>query len=62
VYFRVTDDDPYASSIQCPLGSTTDCFQTSDGTPVDLPADGSYKLLPGVLHAYKVPASILPTP
>ncbi|MGH8863415.1 MAG: esterase-like activity of phytase family protein [Burkholderiales bacterium] len=61
VYFRFSDTDPYASSIQCPLDSTSDCFQTSDGTtPVELPADGSYKLLPGVLHAYRVLASDLP--
>ena len=28
VYFRFTDADPYASSIQCPLGTTTGCFFT----------------------------------
>ena len=26
VYFRFTDADPYASSIQCPLGTTVGCF------------------------------------
>ena len=41
-------------SIQCPLGATTDCFRTADSTPVDVPANGSYQLLPGVLHAYRV--------
>jgi hypothetical protein len=59
VYFRVTDADPYVGSIQCPIGSTTNCFATTGGAPLALPADGSYKLLPGVLHAYRVPASDL---
>lgn len=66
VYFRVTDADPFVSSIQCPLGLTTGCFTTADITAdgdidgmVDLPNDGSYKLLPGVLHAYKVSAADL---
>lgn len=61
VYFRVTDADPYAGSIQCPLGATTECTWTADGTPAVLPANGSYQLLPGVLHAYKVPADDLRT-
>ena len=55
VHFRVTDADPYASSIQCP-GETVNCVRTADGTPAELPSDASYRLLPGVLHAYKVPA------
>src|SRR5262245_19749784 len=59
VYFRFTDADPYASSIQCPLGTTTGCFETTGGAPTELPADGSYTLLPGVLHAYKVPRADL---
>jgi hypothetical protein len=61
VYFRFSDADPYATSIQCPLGATTGCFSTEDLTAdddvdavFDLPTDGSYKLLPGVLHAYRV--------
>jgi len=63
VYFRFSDTDPYATSIQCPLGSTTDCI----GAATSVPADGSYILLPGVLHAYKVPAAdfstyVPPTP
>jgi hypothetical protein len=57
VYFRVTDDDPNAASIQCPLGETSGCT----GAAESVPADGSYKLLPGVLHAYKVPAAELAT-
>jgi hypothetical protein len=59
VYFRFSDADPYFASIQCPLGETTGCFWTTGGAPAELPGDGSYKLLPGVLHAYKVPASDL---
>lgn len=66
VYFRVTDANPFVSSIQCPLGLTTGCFTTADitadgvvDTMFDLPNDGSYKLLPGVLHAYKVAATDL---
>jgi hypothetical protein len=60
VYFRLTDDDPYKASIQCPLDSTSACFWTKNGRAAALPADGSYRLLPGVLVAYKVPASGLP--
>ncbi|MEZ5402159.1 MAG: esterase-like activity of phytase family protein [Bryobacteraceae bacterium] len=53
VYLRVTDADPYQTSIQCPLGQTTGCFLTSDGiTPATLTSD--FKLLPGVLHAYTI--------
>jgi hypothetical protein len=57
VYFRFTDSDPFATSIQCPLGETTGC----SGAAENVPADGSYTLLPGVLHAYKVPAGDLAT-
>jgi len=60
VYFRMTDATPFQSSIQCPLDSTSNCFWTSDNSPATLPADGSYRLLPGVLVAYKVPASDIP--
>lgn len=55
VYFRFADADPYASSIQCPLGSTVGCFLTANNaTPAVLSAD--YALLPGLLYAYKTPA------
>jgi hypothetical protein len=61
VYFRFTDADPFASSIQCPLGLTTGCFTTADiaadgdiDAMFDLRNDGTYRLLPAVLHAYKV--------
>jgi hypothetical protein len=50
VYFRMSDPDPYASSIQCSLDKTTGCF-TSNNIAAALTDD--YKLLPGVLHAYK---------
>jgi len=66
VYLRFTDADPYASSIQCPLGSLIGCFLTSDVSKfVELTSD--YSLLPGVLHAYLVSAAdlgnyVLPVP
>jgi len=49
--------DAYVNSIQCPIGQLTGCFATSGGAPATLTSD--HKLLPGVLHAYKVPASDL---
>ena len=55
VYFRFSDTAPYAASIQCPLGTTSGCI----GAATSVPGDGSYKLLPGVLHAYKVSATEL---
>ncbi len=60
VYFRLTDATPFQSSIQCPLDSTSNCFWTTGGGAAVLPVDGSYQLLPGVLVAYKVPASDIP--
>lgn len=57
VYFRFSDADPYKTSIQCPLGQTSGCFNTADATGATLNSD--YKLLPGVLHAYKVSATEL---
>jgi len=48
------DYDAYVNSIQCPIGEVTGCVFTTGGAPATLTAD--YKLLPGVLHAYKVPA------
>lgn len=58
VYFRFSDADPYKTSIQCPLGSTSGCFLTSDST-ASATLTGDYKLLPGVLHSYKVSATDL---
>lgn len=50
VWFRMSDADPYAASIQCPIGTVQDCTFTSNGSAAALSAD--YSLLPGVLHAY----------
>ena len=50
VYYRFSDADPSAGSIQCPIGQTSGCFLTTGGTTATLSSD--YKLLPGVLHAY----------
>jgi hypothetical protein len=50
--------DAFANSIQCPIGRKRDCFFTNGGAPAKLP--GNYRLLPGVLHSYKVPAADLP--
>ena len=51
VYFRFSDADPYAGSIQCPLGQVVGCFFTTGGGAATLTAQ--YALLPGILHAYK---------
>jgi hypothetical protein len=56
-YFRFSDADPYASSIQCSLGAVTGCVNTSNGQPAVL--TGDHKLLPGILHAYKASADDL---
>ncbi len=50
VYFDFSQPDPYAASIQCPIGQTTGCVATTGGAPRTLTA--AYTLLPGVLHAY----------
>ncbi len=57
VYFRLTDGDPYVESIQCPIDTVKNCFRTTGGAPATLTKD--HKLLPGVLHGYKVPAAEL---
>jgi hypothetical protein len=44
--------DPYASSIQCPIGQTVGCFLTCDAN-VAATWSASLELLPGVLHAYR---------
>ena len=51
VYFRMSDADPYKSSIQCAVGGAAECFFTDGGAATTLPTSG-YTLLPGVLHAY----------
>ena len=55
VYYRFSDANPDGTSIKCPLGTTAGC----SGAATSVPGDGSYKLLPGVLHAYKVSATEL---
>jgi MYXO-CTERM domain-containing protein len=50
VYFRFSDADPYAGSIQCPVGQTVGCSFTTGGAEATLTS--GYALLPGVLHAY----------
>ena len=55
VFFRFTDADPYASSIQCPIGTKSNCFLTSGAnltppTPATLTSE--YALMPGVLSAF----------
>lgn len=61
VYFRMTDADPFATSIFCPLGQTEGCFfHDANGNPTSSASPTSdYKLVPGVLHAYKVSAADL---
>ena len=55
VYYRFSDADPFATALQCPLDTLTGCT----GPLSSVPGDGSYKLLPGVLHAYKASAADL---
>ncbi len=50
VFYRMSDADPFASSIQCPIGTRDNCFFTANNATTAL-ASG-YGLLPGVLHAY----------
>ncbi len=50
VHFRFTDADPFATSIQCPIGSTTGCFFTANNAPTTL--SSAYALYPGVLAAF----------
>lgn len=50
VYFDFSAADPYAASIQCPVGTTVGCTLTSNGNAATLTS--AYSLLPGVLHAY----------
>ncbi len=57
VYFNFSLADPYAASIQCPLGQVTGCFLTSNNQPATLTS--AYSLLPGLLYSYKVPQSDL---
>jgi hypothetical protein len=60
VHFRFTDADPFATSIQCPIGSTSGCFFTAGNAPATLTSD--YGLVPGVLVAFtaKITAYVSP--
>ncbi|MBC7621580.1 MAG: esterase-like activity of phytase family protein [Candidatus Saccharibacteria bacterium] len=60
VYFQFTDADPFATSIQCPIGSTNACFFTASNAPTTLTS--AYGLLPGVLAAFtaKITAYVSP--
>ena len=50
VWFDFSLADPYAQSIQCPVGQVIGCTFTTGGAAASL--TGSHTLLPGVLHAY----------
>lgn len=50
VYYRMSDANPDATSIQCPIGTRANCFFKANNTAATL--TGAYGLLPGVLHAY----------
>ena len=52
VWFDFGLADPYAGSIQCPIGATSSCFFTTGRAGATL--SDAYMLLPGVLHAYAV--------
>ena len=60
VHFRFTDADPFATSIQCPIGSTSGCFFTASNAPATLTS--AYGLVPGVLVAFtaKIVAYVSP--
>ncbi len=64
VWLNFLDADPYATSIQCPLGLTTGCIRTNGGAAVELTS--AYAQLPGVLHAYSADingyVSVVPEP
>ena len=50
VWFDFSQADPYANSLQCPIGTTANCFLTLNGNTS--PWTNNLALLPGVLHAY----------
>ncbi len=50
VWFDFALADPYANSLQCPIGTTLNCFLTLNGNSA--PWTNNLALLPGVLHAY----------
>ena len=50
VWFNFALADPYANSLQCPIGTLQNCFLTQGGA--NAPWTDNLALLPGVLHAY----------
>ena len=50
VWFDFSLADPYANSLQCPIGTITNCFLTLNGNAS--PWTNNLDLLPGILHAY----------
>ena len=50
VWFDFSLPDPYANSLQCPIGTIANCFLTLNGNAS--PWTNNLELLPGVLHAY----------
>ena len=50
VWFDFSLSDPYANSLQCPIGTILNCFLTLNGNAS--PWSNRLELLPGVLHAY----------
>ena len=66
VWFDFSLADPYANSLQCPIGTILNCFLTLNGNAS--PWTNNLELLPGVLHAYTasldgfVAAQVVPEP
>ncbi len=55
VFFRFTDADPFVSSIQCPIGTKSNCFLTSGASltpPTPATLTSEYVLMPGILSAF----------
>lgn len=50
VWFDFTLANPFNGSIQCPIGTKSNCLFTTGGAATTVP--GNFQLLPGVLHAY----------
>ena len=50
VWFDFSLADPYANSLQCPIGTVESCFLTNGGASASW--TDTLSLLPGVLHAY----------
>ncbi len=61
-WFDFSLADPYANSLQCPIGTTLNCFLTNGGASA--PWTANLALLPGVLHAYtaSIEGYVMPVP